>query len=172
MMTLTAVLCCGMVMSSCSKSGDNGGTPAAPDTTPVSVKIIYGAKVEADMLANADVEIEYLDASGNKQTEKMTATTWQKEVTAKLPAKVEAKMILKKKSGVDYANVGKIRIGGTVDYGYIILNKAGDVLSQYGWSDTYSSQDSSGPKFEMIIDKSGADYSHCSGEFDAQGKKK
>ena len=58
-------------MSSCSMSDDNGGggvTPAAPDTTPVSVKVTYGAKIEADMLANADVEIEYLDASGNKKT--------------------------------------------------------------------------------------------------------
>jgi len=56
-------------MSSCSKSDDNGGggvTPAAPDTTPVSVKVTYGAKIEADMLANADVEIECLNASGNK----------------------------------------------------------------------------------------------------------
>ena len=56
------------VMSSCSKSDDNGGTPSAPDTTPVSVKVTYGSKIEADMLANADVEIEYLDASGNKKT--------------------------------------------------------------------------------------------------------
>ena len=56
-------------MSSCSMSDDNGGvTPAAHDTTPVSVKVTYGAKIEADMLANADVEIEYLDASGNKKT--------------------------------------------------------------------------------------------------------
>ena len=56
-------------MSSCSKSDDNGGggvTPAPPDTTPVSVKVTYGAKIEADMLANAEVEVECLNASGNK----------------------------------------------------------------------------------------------------------
>ncbi|MBR6878054.1 MAG: hypothetical protein IKM95_01555 [Bacteroidales bacterium] len=73
LLTLAAVVVCGLAVTlftQCKKENKN------PE-----VKMMYYVSVSPDVLNVADVEINYLDATGAKQKEILTDTTWRKPLT-------------------------------------------------------------------------------------------
>ena len=177
LMTLTAVFCCVMVMSSCSKSDDNGGggvTPAAPDTTPVSMKFAYVIFVSPDLIKYADVEINYLDDSGNVKSEKITSTdAWTKVYTLKFPHKMAAKLQLTKRSDVDYSKLTddtEVYFATLIDHAYTLYNKAGESLKDFSNTLKLQGIGLKGTKIEKYIDGLGKDKDAITFEYDANGK--
>jgi hypothetical protein len=173
---LVALLMCALsVFTSCSKGSDNNGggsTPAAPDTTPVSIKFVYMAGVSPDVVQYMDAEVEYLDESGNVKTEKITsAETWTKVITFKLPAKMGARLHLKKKSGVDYGKIeGLVKVGATLDRAYTLLNKSGGQLNTFNANIIISTLDMKGESVEKYIEGKGTNHKSFYYEYDASGK--
>lgn len=73
LLTLAAVVVCGLAVTlftQCKKENKN------PE-----VKMMYYVSVSPDVLNVVDVEINYLDATGAKQKEILTDTTWRKPLT-------------------------------------------------------------------------------------------
>ena len=74
-MTLAAVVICGFALTlftQCKKDKEKN-----PEVT-----MMYYVAVSEDVLNVADVEINYLDATGAKQKEVLTDTAWKKPITA------------------------------------------------------------------------------------------
>jgi hypothetical protein len=182
MMTLTAVFCCAMAMSvftSCSKSDDNGssgasGTLVAPDTTPVSMKFAYLVAVSPDLIKYADVEVNYLDDSGNVKSEKITSSdTWSKSFTIKIPHKMAVKLQLKKKNDIDYSSLTDdiiVSFGTIIDRDYTLYNKAGDKLNELHNTLVVKNVDFKGSKIEKYIEGLGKDKDAIIYEYDANAK--
>ena len=73
-LTLAAVVVCGLAVTlftQCNKDKEKN-----PE-----VKMMYYVSVSPDVLNVADVEINYLDASGAKQKEVLTDSVWRKPIT-------------------------------------------------------------------------------------------
>ena len=73
-MTLAALVVCGLAMTlftQCNKDKEKN-----PEVT-----MAYYVSVSPDVLSVADVEINYLDASGAKQKEVLTDSVWRKPIT-------------------------------------------------------------------------------------------
>ena len=129
MMTLAAVLCCAMtttVLTACG-GGDDSDTPGA-DTTPVAAKLVSEITVSDDLVKYMDVTVEYYDATGAIQKEQMTTTKWSKDVTAKLVAKLGARVTIKLKDGVDASKLDKITVSYSYAYAGACLNAAGQTV--------------------------------------------
>ncbi len=74
LMTLAAVVVCGLAVTlftQCNKDKEKN-----PE-----VNMLYYVSVSPDVLSVADVEINYLDATGAKQKEVLTDSTWRKPIT-------------------------------------------------------------------------------------------
>ena len=121
LMTIAAVLCCAMtttVFTACGSDDDNN--KPVTDTTPVAAVMDYKLETTDAMLATFDLTIEYYDADGKVQTEKMTQKSWTKKVRAKLPATLGARLKAQLKAGVDVSTQEKV----TVAYGYNFMGYA------------------------------------------------
>ena len=73
-LTLAAVVVCGLAVTlftQCNKDKEKN-----PE-----VNMLYYVSVSPDVLSVADVEINYLDATGAKQKEVLTDSTWRKPIT-------------------------------------------------------------------------------------------
>lgn len=121
LLTIAALICCTMATTVFTACGDDdeGGAPV-DDQKPVAVVMAYSFSTTADMLNVFDLTVEYYDATGAVQSEKMTTTQWTKAVTPKLPATVGARLLAKVKDGVDVANMESV----TVAYQYEFSGKA------------------------------------------------
>ncbi len=174
LMMLTAILCCTMLFTSCSKSDDKGGgSPSVPDTTPVSVAFIYQLQVSQDMIDYLDVSVEYYDPSGNVKSEPITKTTWQSsKITAKLPATVAARMIIKAKSGVDYSKVDKVLVATGLTHAGSLQNKAGADVGVISAEMSLSEITVPGNNVESFIAEKGLGYRKFFYNYDASGTKK
>lgn len=116
-MTLAAVFCCAMtttVLTAC--GGNDDGDVPGPDKTPVAGKMTASYQVSEDMLKYLTISVEYYDADGNVKKEQMDKTEWAKEVKAKLPAKVGARLLMKLKDGVDASTITSIAFSRTYAY--------------------------------------------------------
>lgn len=74
---LAAIVVCGLTMTlftQCNKD--------KPEENNPEVKMMYMVSVSPDVLTVADIEVNYVDASGAKQKEIMTDTVWKKPFTA------------------------------------------------------------------------------------------
>lgn len=74
LLTLAAVVVCGFAVTLF--------TQCKKDKKKTEVEMMYYVSVSPDVLNVADVEINYLDATGAKQKEILTDSTWRKQVTA------------------------------------------------------------------------------------------
>ena len=74
LMTLAAIVVCGLLVTLF--------TQCKKDKKNPEVKMMYYVSVSEDVLNVADVEINYLDATGAQQKEIMTDTAWKKPFTA------------------------------------------------------------------------------------------
>lgn len=170
MMTLTAVFCCAMVMSSCSK--DDKGNNDVPDTTPASANVDFIIRIDPDMLQCMDLTAEYMDANGNVQSEKVTSITWMKSLSfTKFPAKLAARLHLAKKSGVNYAEVSNVTVGAVITRRFSIFNKAGSLLNnatgeEYSFTEAWLS----GDDLVKFIEDEGENFKSLLLEYDAKGK--
>lgn len=123
LLTLAAVVVCGLVvtlLTQCNK--DKNKNP--------EVNLGYYVSVNPDVLSVADVEINYLDATGAKQKEVMTDSVWEKQMTANtLPLTEGVWAKLTPKASIDEGNY-QLRIQ-TVAAFYATLSddtKAYDIL--------------------------------------------
>ena len=170
MMTLTAVFCCAMVMSSCSK--DDKGNNDVPDTTAASAKVNFVIHVNPDMLQCIDMTAEFMDVDGNVQSEKVTSIAWSKSMSfTKFPAKLGARLHLAKKSGVNYAEVSNAEVGAVITRSFSISNKAGSLLNNAtGEEYSYTAKWLSGDDLVKYIEDEGKNFKSLLLEYDAKGK--
>ena len=120
-MTLAAVLSCAMtttVFTACG-SDDDDNNPV-DDTTPVAAMMNYSLTVGDVMFNYFDLTVEYYDANGKVQSEQITQNSWTKNVKAKLPATLGARLKVQLKSGVDISTYEKV----SVSYGYNFMGYA------------------------------------------------
>ena len=117
LMTFAAVLCCAMtttLFTACGGDDDDDNKNPAEDLTPKAAVMDCEITVGDDMLNTFNLTIEYYDANGKVQSEKLTQKSWSKKVKASLPAKVGARLLLQIKDGVDVASAETF----TAVYGY------------------------------------------------------
>ncbi len=126
-MTLAVVMCCAIISSvftACSSDDDK-----ADDSKAVAAVMNYMVNVGDDVFAALYLTIEYYDANGKVQSEKMMKKEWEKEVRAKLPATLGVRLKAQLKSDFDVTS-GKTFIAA---YGYsyagYALDAAGEVVS-------------------------------------------
>ena len=153
MMTLAAVLCCAMtttVLTACG-GDDSGDTPGA-DTTPVAAKLVSEITVSDDLVKYMDITVEYYDATGAIQKEQMTTTKWSKDVTAKLVAKLGARVTIKLKDGVDVSKIDKITVSYSYAYAGACLNAAGQTVGSVTSDQFEQSIVISGSDIEKLIE--------------------
>ena len=68
--------------------------------------------ITEDLLAMADVTIEFLDQDGQVQRDVMTTTQWEKSIkSTKLPAEVGFRVLMTPKEGADFTGEEKVRLG-------------------------------------------------------------
>jgi len=128
--TLAAIVCCSMistVFTACSDDDDNN---SGDNMKPVAAILYYNMNVGDDMFAALDLTIEYYDADGKLQSEKMTAKEWEKNIrTQKLPATLGARLKAQLKAGFDVTSGEKF----IAEYGYGYwggaVNAAGEAVS-------------------------------------------
>ena len=152
-MTLAAVLCCAMtttVLTACG-GDDSGDTPGA-DTTPVAAKLVSEITVSDDLVKYMDITVEYYDATGAIQKEQMTTTKWSKDVTAKLVAKLGARVTIKLKDGVDVSKIDKITVSYSYAYAGACLNAAGQTVGSVTSDQLEQSIVISGSDIEKLIE--------------------
>ena len=152
-MTLAAVLCCAMtttVLTACG-GDDSGDTPGA-DTTPVAAKLVSEITVSDDLVKYMDITVEYYDATGAIQKEQMTTTKWSKDVTAKLVAKLGARVTIKLKDGVDVSKIDKITVSYSYAYAGACLNAAGQTVGSVTSDQFEQSIVISGSDIEKLIE--------------------
>ena len=98
-----------MFMVACDK--ENPDTPDTPTVkAPVAVVFNYSFAVNDSMRLVADFGISYFDENGQLQNEQLAANSWEKKVTAKLPAKLGVRVVASVKEGVDFSAIEKLRI--------------------------------------------------------------
>jgi len=66
---------------------------AVEDNTPTSAEMSYKLSVNDEMLNTLDLTVEYHDADGQVQREKLTEKSWEKSVKMSLPAEGGARLI-------------------------------------------------------------------------------
>lgn len=120
-----------MFMIGCDKEEPvNPQTPDTPSTptakAPVAVFFSYGFSVTDSMAMVANFAIEYYDENGKLQTEQLSGTSWQKQVTAKLPAKVGTRVTASVKEGVDLTAIDVIKIVRTYHNKRYLIDEDGN----------------------------------------------
>ena len=84
LMTLAAVLCCAMISTLFTACGSDE-EKKTDDNTPVACGMSYMISIGRDLFDHANFTVEYYDANGKLQSEKMANELWEKEITTKLP---------------------------------------------------------------------------------------
>ena len=170
-MTIAAVLCCAMtttVFTACGSDDDDNNRPVT-DTTPVAAVMDYKLETTDAMLSMFDMTIEYYDADGKVQTEKMAQKLWTKKVKAKLPATLGARMKAQLKAGVDVSSQEKVTVAYGYNYtGYAVSATdlvASDVVSK----GTSSSSDMKGDKVTEWLERNADGLVKFLYAFDAKG---
>lgn len=115
------------VFTACSDDDDKN---SGDNMKPVAAILYYNMNVGDDMFAALDLTIEYYDADGKLQSEKMTAKEWEKNIrTQKLPATLGARLKAQLKAGFDVTSGEKF----IAEYGYGYwggaVNAAGEAVS-------------------------------------------
>ena len=120
MMTLAAVFCCAMTMSVFSACGDDE-SEQKPDK-PVACCMEYLFSVTSqDLFKNVDFTVEYYDAEGKVQSERMVNELWTDTIKAKLPGKLGARVKMKLKDGANPASIDTFKISYTFRiYTYVL----------------------------------------------------
>ena len=109
-----ALICMTMsttVLTSCGSDDSKGGSDQ-PEKKIVYAVANFGVQVTDDMFKYGDFTIEYYDANGQVQTEKLTDKVWSKNGTkAKLPAKFGMRLKGQMKPDADLSGVTSVKVG-------------------------------------------------------------
>ena len=127
----TLTVMCAMTMitvfSACSKDDDDKNS--ADDNKATAAVMNCDLTVGDDMFNYLDLTVEYYDANGKAQSEQMTEKTWTKNVKAKLPATLGARLKMQVKSGIDPASLEKFTEDVRYTYSVAPMNASGKELS-------------------------------------------
>lgn len=122
---LAVILCCTIISTVFTSCGGDDYNNSKNDTTPAAAVITYTLTSSKEMRDTFDLTIEYYDAEGKVQTEKMTGDTWTKEVTSKLPATLGAHMKVQLNDGVDVSTVETLPVCYGYDYNARVVDATG-----------------------------------------------
>lgn len=126
-MTLAAVVCCAMISTVFTACSDDDDKDSAPDTKAVAAVMTCKMDVSDDILAALDLTVEYYDADGKVQSEKMTKKEWEKEIRTTLPATLGARLKAKLKPDFDVTSDQKFAFG--YSYAGYAVNSSDDVVA-------------------------------------------
>lgn len=116
------------VLTSCG-SDDSKGEPDQPTKKPVYAIVNLGVEILDDMFKYGDFTIEYYDANGQVQTEKLTDKLWVKNgVKAKLPAKFGMRLKGQMKPDADLSDVTSVKVGQAYLCKYGLQYDNGEVI--------------------------------------------
>ena len=125
-----ATLCCtAMMFNSCKKPVN----PPTPETK-VYGEMKFKVTVSDEILSRFDATVKYYDVDGTVKSEKMTASTFEKDVKADLPCKLGVHVSLQVKDGQDVNTMSAFTGAVGYDYkayciddkGYVSTNVAGE----------------------------------------------
>ena len=120
MMAAAALICMTMTsvaLISCGGDDDNDNVPSTPKSDNYTTSVMdFSYSVSDDALALVDFVVEYYDANGKLQSEKMTESTFTKTVKGGLPAYLGARLMMSVKDGVDLTSADKVTL--LIDYTY------------------------------------------------------
>ena len=127
-----------MFMVACDK--ENPDTPDTPTVkAPVAALFNYSFTVTDSMRLVADFAISYFDENGQLQNEQLAANSWEKKVTAKLPAKLGVRVVASLKEGVDFSAIEKLRVIKKYSELYYCVDEDGNKVGKtYTYSDNHS----------------------------------
>ena len=149
LLTLAAVLCCALI-SSCTK--DNGDIPPpAPDNKPTHAVMHYVLTVNDQMVDMLNLTIEYYDANGQVKSEQVTQNKWQKDIKAKLPANLGARLKVQLKDGADPSTLEKFTASYNLGYNVYVVNASGETVGKNVFDTIVKSLDMKGTKVEDWI---------------------
>ena len=175
MMTLAAVLCCGMIVS-CNKSNtaqqdQKQDEKEAKDTTPAFIKATFTFYGTEDMVAIADMTGVFNDGTGEK-TEPIQTAEWSKTLQAALPATLTFGRTVKLKEGVELSAEKSYTYSRKHGITWVLLNAKGEVITNSGGFDnggTLSPQTMNGSQIAVILESHRMDATHTY-KFDKDGK--
>ncbi len=124
MKTLAAVLCCAMISTLFTACGSDE-EKKTDDNTPVACGMSYMISIGRDLFDHANFTVEYYDANGKLQSEKMANELWEKEITTKLPGIVGVQVKMQMKDGVSTADIDLFSIDYLFRYEAYILTADG-----------------------------------------------
>ena len=152
MMTLAAVLCCAMTTTVFTACGSDDKDTPGSDKNPVAAQMVSEFSASEDMLKYMDVTVEYYDANGSIQKEKVTGT-WDKAVKAQLPATLGSRVTIKLKDGIDVSTIDKATMGYTIKYAGNCVNAAGEGVGATKSTSMSPSVDVPGNKLEEYVER-------------------
>ena len=126
---MAAVMYCAMISSVFIACSDDDDKDSAPDTKAVAAVMNCKVNVGDDMLAALDLTVEYYDADGKVQSEKMTKKEWEKEIRTKLPATLGARLKAKLKPDFDVTSGQKFIAECGYSYAGYAVNAAEEVVA-------------------------------------------
>ena len=128
-MTLAAVVCCAMISTVFTACSDDDDNDSADKTKAVAAIMNCKMDVSDDILAALDLTVEYYDADGKVQSEKMTKKEWEKEIRTKLPATLGARLKAKLKPDFDVTSDQKFAFAFGYSYAGYAVNSSDDVVA-------------------------------------------
>ena len=127
-MTLAAVMCCAMISTVFIACSDDDDNDSADKTKAVAAVMNCKMDVSDDILAALDLTVEFYDADGKVQSEKMTQKVWEKEIRTKLPATLGARLKAKLKPDFDVTSGQKFVFAFGYSYSGYGVNAADEVV--------------------------------------------
>ncbi len=168
LLAFAAILCCATaatVFTACSSDDNNENSS---DTKSAKVELQLSFSESADIMKYCDVCIEYDNGTGAK-TDTLTATTWTKTLTAKLPASFSVKKTVTLKAGVDLStDTTTFNCTEAYSYRYDIINADGGITATDGHSEKIECDGEARQMAEGI--KNGDFNESLTLVFDANGK--
>ena len=129
-MAFATILCCATAatgFTACGSNDDNDETSS--DTKSTKVELLLSFSESADIMKYCDVCIEYDNGTGAK-TDTLTATTWTRTLTAKLPASFSVKKTVTLKAGVDLStDTTTFNCFEEYSYRYDVINADGGITA-------------------------------------------
>ena len=155
LMTLAAVLCCAMtttVFTSC--GDDDNDEKTVTDDSPVAVELQYSLKVTDQMLDAMKLTAEYYDASGQLQSEQVTAEQWTKTIKPRIPASIGLRLKAVMKDGANVDGISSFNLTQNWAISYTKVSASGKQLGTGMEKDAVSAT-MAGDKVAAYLDKKG-----------------
>lgn len=168
-LTVMCVIAMSTVFTACGSDDDDNNNPV-DNTTPVAAVMDYSLTVGDDMFNYLDLTVEYYDADGKVQTEQMTGKTWNKNVKAKLPATLGARLKMQVKSNVNPATLEKFTESYKYTYSIYPVNVSSKQLEGGKAGGSSATLDMPGNKLSDWVERHATGLAKFLYVFDANGQ--